>query len=244
MAASKKYGLGVKAVCILLLFALSSPLHAQDVFLDEQFTSLDRWEPFYFKNIDNHSSYSVGTYDDTSCLIATSNNSASAMVLPERFNIYDFPDITWRWQVKNVYQKGDSSKKEGDDAPIRLYVMFEYDPEKSSFFKAIKYEVIRILYGEYPPHSSLNYFWASKQQSIPFIENPYSDLIMMVPVASGQGEVGEWLEHTVNVVEDYRAAFGEDPPPIAGIAVMSDSDNTGESAKAYIDFIKIYKKIR
>ncbi len=141
-----------------------------------------------------------------------------------------------------MYQKGDSSKKEGDDAPIRLYVMFEYDPEKSSFFKAIKYEVIRILYGEYPPHSSLNYFWASKQQSIPFIENPYSDLIMMVPVASGQGEVGEWLEHTVNVVEDYRAAFGEDPPPIAGIAVMSDSDNTGESAKAYIDFIKIYKK--
>jgi hypothetical protein len=34
-------------------------------------------------------------------------------------------------------------------------------------------------------------------------------------------------------VADYRAAFGEDPPPINGVAIMTDTDNTGESATAY-----------
>ena len=48
--------------------------------------------------------------------------------------------------------------------------------------------------------------------------------------------------HTANIVQDYQAAFGEDPPPIVAIAIMSDSDNTGESAKAYIDYIKVYNE--
>ncbi|MDX1801592.1 MAG: DUF3047 domain-containing protein, partial [Marinobacter sp.] len=32
---------------------------------------------------------------------------------------------------------------------------------------------------------------------------------------------------------DYRRAFGKAPPPIVGIGIMSDSDNTGESATAW-----------
>ena len=32
---------------------------------------------------------------------------------------------------------------------------------------------------------------------------------------------------------DYREAFGEEPPPVVGIAIMSDSDNTGEKATAW-----------
>jgi Protein of unknown function (DUF3047) len=64
---------------------------------------------------------------------------------------------------------------------------------------------------------------------------------MMIPVAAGQEKVGEWLEYRVDIVRDYRVAFGEDPPAVASLAVMADSDNTGESARAYIDYIRISK---
>ena len=49
------------------------------------------------------------------------------------------------------------------------------------------------------------------------------------------------MEESVNVLEDYRKAFGKDPPAMAGLAVMSDTDNTGESAEAYLDFIEAGK---
>ena len=33
--------------------------------------------------------------------------------------------------------------------------------------------------------------------------------------------------------EDYKTAFKQEPPSISGIAIMTDSDNTGESATAF-----------
>ncbi len=32
---------------------------------------------------------------------------------------------------------------------------------------------------------------------------------------------------------DYVLAFGRQPPPVVGIAIMTDTDNTGEEATAY-----------
>ena len=45
--------------------------------------------------------------------------------------------------------------------------------------------------------------------------------------------IGRWLAYERDVVADYRAAFGEDPPPISGVGLMTDADDTGESALAY-----------
>lgn len=65
---------------------------------------------------------------------------------------------------------------------------------------------------------------------------------MMIPVDSDGEKVGHWVEHQVDIVADYRAAFGEDPPSVAAIAVMGDSDNTGEYSQAYIDYIRVYRE--
>jgi hypothetical protein len=64
----------------------------------------------------------------------------------------------------------------------------------------------------------------------------------MIVVRSGAARVGAWVEEERNVYEDYRKAFGEDPPMIKGIAVMTDTDDTGESATAYYGDIAFHKK--
>ena len=64
---------------------------------------------------------------------------------------------------------------------------------------------------------------------------------MMIPLRSGSALAGQWLEEERNILEDYREAFGEDPPATAGLAFMNDSDNTGESSESWIDWIEIYK---
>ena len=36
-----------------------------------------------------------------------------------------------------------------------------------------------------------------------------------------------------NVYDDYKRAFGEEPPIVNGVAIMTDTDDTGETATAY-----------
>ncbi len=49
------------------------------------------------------------------------------------------------------------------------------------------------------------------------------------------------MDEEVNVLKDYEEGFGKKPPRRATIGIMSDSDNTGEKAEAYLDFIEVYR---
>jgi hypothetical protein len=63
----------------------------------------------------------------------------------------------------------------------------------------------------------------------------------MIILQTGNNRAGRWIEEEVNIVEDYHRAFGEDPPSVASLAIMNDSDDTGESAVSYIDYIEVYR---
>jgi hypothetical protein len=54
-----------------------------------------------------------------------------------------------------------------------------------------------------------------------------------VAVESGEGRVRQWVSEERNIAEDFRKFFGEDPPRLGGVAVMTDTDNTGEEAVAW-----------
>jgi hypothetical protein len=56
-------------------------------------------------------------------------------VSKDSFKVNDYPRVKWRWKVNNVYGKGDARIKSGDDYPMRIYVMFEYDPDKAGTFE-------------------------------------------------------------------------------------------------------------
>lgn len=45
------------------------------------------------------------------------------------------------------------------------------------------------------------------------------------------------FEEDVNILAGPRGAFGEDPPQAAHLAIMSDADNTGGTATAFLDLI-------
>jgi len=228
--------------CALLWAAPTVPICAgTTVFLDEQFASLARWQPQPFAKIPRHSSYTAVTYEGRSCLLMESDNSASALVLNQPFNVYEFPRLAWRWKVSTIYRKGDSSSKDGDDYPARLYVMFAYDPEQAPLAKRIKYQLAKTVYGQYPPDSSISYIWDNQVTNAAVITNAYTSAAKMIPVSAGWSKVNTWQEYTVDIVRDYRLAFGHDPPATATLAVMNDSDNTGESSKAWIQYIRIFR---
>ncbi len=223
---------------VVLLFA-SSYAEDRNVFYREEFDSLDSWRPLTFPKIKKHTVYGAVALDGETFLRAESNGSASGLIMKREFDVHAFSRLRWRWKVDSVYKRADGMTKEGDDYPIRVYVVFKYDPEKASFGQSLKYGIAKALYGEYPPHSSLNYVWASTSTKEKIFTNPYADEAKMIVRRTGAAEAGKWLDEEVNILEDYRKAFNAEPPATASLAIMNDSDNTGERSVSYMDFIEI-----
>jgi len=210
----------------------------------EGHTLPDGWKPLTFKKIERHTAYIVVKDGDTTAIKAVSEASASGLTREITINLKEYPIVQWRWKVANVLKKGDVTKKEGDDYPARIYITFEYDAGKVSFFKKAQYEAVRLLYGQYPPLGAINYIWESKAPKGTVAPNPYTDQVKMIVVESGADRINQWVSEERNVYEDYKKAFGEEPPLISGVAIMTDTDNTGESATAYYGDIVFKKTIK
>lgn len=126
-----------------------------------------------------------------------------------------------------------AARKKGDDYPARIYVTFDYDPSRLSLGSRIKYKALRVLGYKDIPLRALNYIWANRAPVGTMVDNPYTKWVTMIAVQSGAEQANTWHLEMRNLYEDYKAAFGEEPGAITGIAVMTDTDNTGESAMAY-----------
>jgi len=191
------------------------------------------WKPLTFKKIERHTTYSLVKDGETIVVKAISEASASGLTREIQINPKEYPIIQWRWKVENILRKGNVHIKEGDDYPARLYITFEYDSSKLNFFEKVKYEAARLLYGQYPPIAAINYIWESKVPVNTFIPNPYADRVMMIVLESGSDKLNQWVNEERNLYEDFKKAFGYEPPMISGVAIMTDTDNTSESAIAY-----------
>lgn len=199
------------------------------------------WQLLTFKKIPKHTAYTLVKDDDRLVVKAVSEASSSGLTREMSVDPREYPIVQWQWKVANVLRKGDVSKKEGDDYPARVYITFEYDSSKVSFFKKVQYETIKFIYGRYPPLGAINYIWESRAPVGTMVPNPYTDQVMMFVLQSGPDKLNTWVAEKRNVYADYKKAFGQEPPMISGVAIMTDTDNTGESATAYYGDISFLK---
>ena len=165
------------------------------------------------KSFKGETEYRIVEEAGVKVLQATSHGTASGLVFETQYDPQDYPILSWRWKVANTIAKGDSRIKAGDDYAARVYVIFPH-----WFFLKTR---------------TLNYVWANRLPKGSMQRSVYLDSGMMIAVESGVEKVGEWVAVRRNIREDYRRAFGEDPPGVGAIAIMTDTDNTGESAVAW-----------
>ncbi len=200
----------------------------------------DGWKPLVFKKVARHTTYELTRDGVTVVVKATSEGAASGLTREIRIDPKEYPIARWRWKVDNLLNKSDVSRKDGDDYPARLYITFEYDPDKVSFARKLKYKAGQAIFGAIPI-GALNYIWDSRTAPGTIVDNAFTDFAKMIVARSGSQDVGKWVEEERNIYEDYRKAFGEEPSMINGVAIMTDTDNTKEAATAYYGDIVFQK---
>jgi hypothetical protein len=197
------------------------------------------WEVVTFPRVPRHTRYTVERDGAGWVLRAESRASASGLYRPLDLDPRAYRALSWRWKVEGVLARSDPRRKTGDDYAARVYVTFRYDPETAGAWLRARYAAHRLLYGRYPPGIALSYVWESRLPVGTVLDNAYTDRAKIVVVRSGGADAGRWVTETRDLYEDYRRIVGGEPPRIAGLAVMTDTDDTGERAVAYYDAITL-----
>jgi len=195
------------------------------------------WKLTTLPGIRRHTRYSLVRDGATVVLRADAEASMAGVAHPLKLDVRTHPVIEWRWKILNLLTKSDIATKKGDDYPARVYVLFDYDIRKLPFSVRTRIRMAR-LFGADIPLATLCYVWDGKAAAGTSVWSAYTDRVRTIVAESGGANLGKWVTIRRNVAADFRAAFGEDPPPISGVVLATDTDNTGESATAFYGDIR------
>ncbi len=194
------------------------------------------WQPLTFRGISKHTRYGVESSDGQAVATAESQCGASGLVLRvDAIRAEQTPLLSWRWRVDRGLDVSDEKTKAGDDFAARVYLLFELDPARASVLQRLRHQLAKLVYGENLPGSALNFVWTSRLPVGTIWDNPFAASVKMV--ALEQGTDRGWRTETVDWVARYRELFDAPVPPLLGLGIMSDSDNSCQSTQArFADF--------
>ena len=161
--------------------------------------------------------------DGVAAIRAIGRNSASGLYRDFRYRIAEHPWIEWTWRVDRLQRTADIRVKSGEDYVAALFLIFGRPS---------------MLNRDVP---TLAYVWKSAR--IPegsIVDSPYHPgTARRVVVRSGERQLGQWLRERRNVVDDFRRAFGREPPEaVEVIALFTDNDQTGEPVDTYYGAVR------
>ena len=191
------------------------------------------YQVFTFRGKKRPTEYALVAEEGRTVLRARSDAAASGILRRWHVNPRALPTLSWHWKVTRLIEKSDFARRVGDDFPARLYVNFDLDARTLPFADRAELRVARLIYGPEVPAAVLCYVWDARAPAGSIVHSPFTGRVRLVVAESGPARLGSWLAYERHVAEDYRRAFGAEPPAISGVMVMTDTDNTGESAEAF-----------
>jgi hypothetical protein len=191
------------------------------------------WQLWTLSNFKKPTEYRVVVDDGRTVIKASARASASGLIFPLHLDLHSYPYLQWRWKVPALIENADNTRRSTEDSPVRMVVAFAGDSARLPFDERIFAQQFKLFTGREMPYATLMYIWENRLPENSIITNAHTSRIKMVVTESGSKRLDQWYAETRNVYEDYKRAFGEEPPPVSWVAIMSDTDNTGESIDAY-----------
>lgn len=201
----------LKWLVSILLCLLLSAASAERIIGHFSASDLHGWQPKVFAG---ETVYALKNDGTRQALRAQSQAAASGLYREIKVDLRQTPYLNWSWRVDNIFTGIDEKTKPGDDFPARVYIVVS----GGAFFWKTR---------------SLVYVWSSQQPENSAWPNPFTSNARHIAVRSGSQNLGQWLSEKRNIRTDYKRVFGIDIDYIDAVAIMSDSDNSGQSASAW-----------
>lgn len=153
--------------------------------------------------------------------------------------------LQWQWRLNQPLPQADLRRKEGDDAPLKVCAMFDLPLERIPFLERNLLRLARSLSGEALPGATLCYVWDHQLAAGTKLPNAYTARVRLIVLDSGEGALGQWVNHERDLQADFLASFGKESPtvpPLLAIVVGADTDNTGGSSLGFVGDLHLMKQ--
>jgi hypothetical protein len=191
------------------------------------------WRLWQLSGLKRPTEYRLIDHEGRTVVFARARGSASGLIYPIAIDLKEYPLLQWRWKVPELIPGADNTRRATEDSPVRVVIAFDGDKSKLPLEERLFAEQFKAFTKQEFPYALLMYIWENRAPVGTVIENLHTARIRMIVADSGDQNVGVWREHTRDVYADYKRAFGEEPPRTRSIGIMTDSDNTGQTAQAY-----------
>ena len=166
--------------------------------------------------------YSIQEENGKRVLRAASKGLGIQAALEHAWDLDTYPILAWSWRPIVFPAGADERKSATNDSALAVYLLVPYSRIRGP--KAVKY------------------IWSER---VP-IGTPLSSnggLTQVVVLRTGTDKQGQWVDERVDARADYKRLFGEsDTPKPAGIAVLTDSDDTKSSAEGEYANFRVCRK--
>ena len=191
------------------------------------------WHVVTLPKIPRHTRFDVVEFDGATVLRVTADASYANLLHPlggERA-----PRLRWRWRVEQPIEHADLTRKDGDDVPARVCVLFDLPLAHLRLRDRLRVEFGRALFDRDLPAASICYVWDRQLAGGTWLANAYTDRVQMLVLR--QGGYGAWRDESRDLAADFARAFPHEAragtPPLRALAVSADGDNTGGRSLAY-----------
>jgi hypothetical protein len=145
--------------------------------------------------------------------------------------------LSWSWRLDRPVEGAALQKKAGDDAAVKVCVMFDHALDALPFSERQQLRLARLLSGEDLPGATLCYVWDPVQAADSVVPNAYTRRMRWFVLQGRGSPLGEWRSEQRDLRADFLRAFGDEArelPRIKAVLVGADADNSGGHGLAHV----------
>lgn len=163
--------------------------------------------------------------------------------------VHDLPKanpsrLQWRWRLDQPLAGGkglaDILTKAGDDAALKVCVMFDHPLGRVPFAQRTLLRIARSVSGEDLPAATICYVWDSVHPAGLQGANPYTQRVRFITLQGKGAPLALWQTETRDVDADFANLFadelpaGASVPKVRAVLIGADSDNTGAHSVGWV----------
>lgn len=149
--------------------------------------------------------------------------------------------LAWRWRIDTFVDAADLRHRAGDDTTLKVCVLFDEPMASVPFVERQLLRLARLRSPEWLPAATVCYVWDRRLAEDTVLPNAYTRRVRFLVLRSGP-PLQAWRTERRDVVADVMRLFGDElreAPPIAGIAIGADADNTHGRGLAFVADLRL-----
>lgn len=197
------------------------------------------WRVVTLDKLSRHTHYEIVRLDGASVLRVAADGSYANLLHP--LAGLQARRLRWRWRVEQPIEQADLRRKDADDVPARVCVLFDLPLDRLALADRLRVELGRALFDPQLPAATICYVWDLRLAPGTWLANAYTDRVQMLVLR--RGGYGAWADESRDLAADFARAFPHEArsglPPLAAIGVSADGDNTGGTSLAYFGDLQL-----